>query len=73
MENRSRAWRRAHTRRLKAKRSKYNGCFSPDNARAVGVVYKTPKLCSCHMCGNYRYWLGKTIGELRAEQDVESD
>lgn len=73
MDNRSRAQRRHHAARLKQKRSKYNGCFSPDSGKAVGKVYKTPKLCSCWMCGNHRYWSGKTISELRAEQDVGTD
>ena len=36
----------------------------------IGVYAHTPKLCSCHMCGNPRKYLGnsknaKTIQELR--------
>jgi hypothetical protein len=42
--------------------------------RRVGLYSKTPKLCSCWMCGNPRKFFDKvSIHELRAPQSYMDD
>jgi hypothetical protein len=42
------------------------------SARRVGMYSKTPKLCSCFMCGNPRRFRGElTIQERRAMLDSD--
>lgn len=62
----SRAERISHKIRLKKKRMKYH------SGAAGPTVWETPQVCSCHMCGNKRKYLGKTRQELRHEDVVES-
>ena len=61
----NRSERRHHARRLKAKRCRYrnNGDGSP---AAVGMVVRTPCLCSCWMCGHQRQYEGQNMQERRA-------
>ena len=44
--------------RLKKKRSKYYGGWAGESGRTLGLTYRTPKLCSCPMCGNPRKHFG---------------
>lgn len=62
---RTRAERRHHAARLKRKRATYNnrGAGTPAH---IGMVYRTPCCCSCHMCGHPRRINGMGIQELRA-------
>lgn len=65
-----RALRRHHRERLKFARQSYWGRLpfgrdnpsayeSPWTAGALGVVTRTPCVCSCLGCGNSRRWLGE--------------
>ncbi len=66
--------RRAQRNLLKKKRSKYyywydciSGTWRSPDERLLGIIVNTPKMCSCMMCGNTRYYLGKTLQEQRAD------
>lgn len=66
---RGRELNRHHEQRMKKKR-KRDTVYHDD--LPIGKHVKTPKLCSCFMCGNPRKYLGnakdsKTIQELRNE------
>ena len=66
-----RALRRHHEKRRKAWVCKTLGhyfMYTTDlPARRVGLYSRTPKVCSCFMCGNPRRFRGKpTIQERRA-------
>ena len=63
----TRALRRHHARRLKAKRQHYQSAQRTCNPeRGLGSASKTPAKCSCFMCGNPRKTLGEpTIGERK--------
>ncbi|ECT1736176.1 hypothetical protein DVZ67_18615 [Salmonella enterica subsp. enterica serovar Saintpaul] len=65
MKSQKRAMRRHHTKRLKAKRNHYNN-IGAGGMVALGIVYRTPCLCSCWMCGNQRQYHGMHIQERRA-------
>ncbi|KLE46534.1 hypothetical protein YA13_12130 [Klebsiella aerogenes] len=65
MKSKKRAVRRHHARRLKAKRIHYNNAGA-GGLVAAGIVYQTPCLCSCWMCGNQRKHHGMHIKERRA-------
>ena len=66
----SKAERKHHEKRLKAKRSKYF-MASGRTPKQQGKVYHTPALCSCPTCGNPRKHLrgkrGLTMQEKRAK------
>lgn len=64
MKSQKRAVRRHHARRLKAKRTRYHNAGA-GGEKAVGIVYQTPCLCSCWMCGNQRKHHGIRIQERR--------
>jgi len=70
-----RAERRHHYRRLKTKRVTQNyWCFHDDapSPSELGIATNTPKLCSCHMCGNpRRYYKELTLGEKRSDQSFD--
>jgi hypothetical protein len=58
--------RRHHARRLKRKRRRYWG-RSLVSQRDAGIVAKTPKPCSCWMCGNPRRYSGEpTLQERKS-------
>ena len=61
----NRSERRHHARRLKAKRCRYNNSGDGSPA-AVGMVARTPCLCSCWMCGHQREHHGPNMQERRA-------
>lgn len=65
MKSKKRAVRRHHAARLKAKRMYYYNAAAGGLA-AVGIVYQTPCLCSCWMCGNQRKHHGMPIQERKA-------
>ncbi len=64
---RGRAWVRHQAERLKHKRGSYRGIPADASPRVRGVRARTPKRCSCWMCGHQRKHHGKTIQERRAE------
>jgi len=54
-----------HAQRIKHKRKKLV-------LERRHTAYRTPKHCSCWMCGNPRKWFGKrTVQERRAMQEIE--
>lgn len=62
---RNRSWRRAQTQRFKNHRKFYFNCLfsfkpheihSDDEKKRIGRMVKTPKPCSCMMCGNPRHY-----------------
>ena len=73
-ESRKRALRRCHAQRRKAwVRGTLRHYFTERHAlsaRQVSMYSKTPKICSCFMCGNPRRFRGElTIQERRAMLD----
>lgn len=46
-----------------------DGLTAEEFARFRGTYRKTPKPCSCSMCGHTRKHCGLTIQELRQEQE----
>lgn len=78
MKSMKRSIRRHHRQRLIQKRLKNNywnllrrGCTqSPQSLvveatpRQLGVVGRTPKTCSCHVCGNARRYFGSSLKEI---------
>jgi hypothetical protein len=74
-ESQKRALRRYHAQRKKAwVRRTLRHYFMERHAlpaRRVGMYSKTPKICSCFMCGNPRRFHGElTIQEHRAMLDL---
>jgi len=65
MKSKKRAVRRHHTARLKAKRMHYYNA-APGGLNSIRIVYQTPCLCSCWMCGNQSKHHGMHIQERRA-------
>lgn len=61
----TRAQRRHHACRLKAKRARYYNAGTRSPA-AIGIVSRTPCLCSCWMCGHQRRHEGMNMQERRA-------
>lgn len=61
---RNKAERRHHARRVKANRKKY-WSWEPKTPKQLGILSRTPCLCSCWMCGNQRKRWGLSIGEQR--------
>jgi hypothetical protein len=75
-ESRKRALRRYHAQRRKAwVRRTLRQYFMERHdlpARRVAMYSKTPKICSCFMCGNPRRFHGElTIQERRAMPDLD--
>ena len=71
LESQKRALRRYHAHRRKAwVRRMLRHYFMERHAlsaRRVGMYSKTPKICSCFMCGNPRRFRGElTLQERRA-------
>lgn len=62
---RTRAERRHHVRRVKANRSKY-WTWEPKDKKALGMLSRTPCICSCWMCGHQRKGHGPNMQERRA-------
>lgn len=61
-----RALRRHHMEYIKLRVARYNNCFRKDS-RLIGMRARTPKPCSCVMCGNPRKFFGdKTKQELNS-------
>lgn len=76
-ESGKRALRRYHAQRRKAwVRRTLRHYFMKRHdlsARRVGMYSKTPKICSCFMCGNPRRFHGElTIQERRAMLDLDA-
>lgn len=65
----TRAIRRHHTARLKQRRRYHWGRDLSDDSRRLGIAVRTPKPCSCFMCGNARRYAGDTCQEMRAALD----
>lgn len=63
----ARSMRRHHKQRLKNTRRMFWGRDLSGDARALGMVVKTPATCSCLACGNLRQAVGATRQERRAE------
>jgi len=68
MGDRGRAWIRHQAQRLKRKRSGYCGIPASGSARVRGIRARTPKRCSCWMCGHLRKHHGLTLQERKAAQ-----
>jgi hypothetical protein len=69
---RSRAIRRHHEERVKARVRKYYGGMGIGSPRQTGIIAHTRSLCSCWMCGNPRRHLKEvTVQEMRAEQATD--
>ena len=63
---RSRAVRRHHEERVKARVRSYYGGYARFRPRSIGRIAHARQLCSCFMCGNPRhYWGGGTLQERR--------
>ena len=65
--------RRHHVQRKKAwvhkKLAHYFSSATDRPVRRVGLYSRTPKVCSCFMCGNPRHFFGTpTVQERRAEK-----
>jgi hypothetical protein len=72
---RSLAYRRHHRERIKAKRirqfRKY-GKELVEDPKSLGKLIRTPKPCSCAMCGNPRKHFGeKTLQEKKQKLDKQ--
>lgn len=85
---RTRALRRHHNERIKAKRRKQEKDFYPwksntgyslvEDEKKVktreGKLFHTPKSCSCWMCGNPRkYFNQKTFKEINADLKIKEE
>ena len=57
---------RKHLARLRRKRAQYNMCKGGEVV--VGKITTTPKQCNCWMCSNPRKLEGKSIQEIKQEQ-----
>ena len=67
----NRALRRHHLRRLRNRRKHYRWVRIHENGlltgRELGIVTRTPKICSCTICGNPRRHFGDvTLQERKA-------
>jgi len=76
--NRGRAQRRAHFERIKRKVSKHSwfrnheqGGYEIPEPRELGIWSKTPKRCSCVICGHIRDHEGPTRQELVNKENNE--
>ena len=67
-----RALRRHHAERVKKNRSRIWGRDLRNEPRLLGIAARTPKPCSCLICGNARQHAGATMQERRADA-AESD
>lgn len=77
-KNRRRAHRRHQQARMDRKRSRYQVVESAQkagaNPRQVARLLRTPKPCSCWMCGNpRRYSSAVPIQEQRADEALQTD
>ena len=77
-KDKKRAQRRHQKNRIRAKRKGYLvvDCLQePDaNQRHLGMLIKTPKPCSCWMCGNPRKHFGeKSLQERKADEKDSRD
>jgi len=69
----SRAMRRHHEARVKARVRRYYGGLAMGSPRDTGKIAHARSLCSCRLCGNpRRYWKEVTVQEMRAEQAAEA-
>lgn len=69
---RSRAIRRHHEERVKARVRRYYGGMAMGSPRHTGKIAHARSLCSCWMCGNpRRHWKEVTVQEMRAEQATD--
>ena len=61
------AYRRNKLRLKKERVQSYREAIFPvTGARQIGIHARSPKMCSCHMCGNPRkYWKEETYQEKR--------
>jgi hypothetical protein len=69
----SRAVRRHHRARLLKKRRFYHGFdhAQAEHPASLGRLAKTPRPCSCAMCGNPRkFFDARTVQELRGAQEL---
>lgn len=62
---RNRAERRHHMARLK--KSAAVIALQAMEAKASGICFRTPCICSCWMCGHRRYHNGPRVSEIRAK------
>jgi len=77
-KNMKRAIRRHHVKRLNKKRKGYwSGILLSQEHNALrwcGMITKTPKPCSCHMCGNPRkYFNERTMQEKKSDAALIQD
>jgi len=64
-----RSERRHHLARMKKKYRRNFSWLYLSDARSIGITARTPKRCSCFMCGNPRkYFKVKTIQEQKSDQ-----
>lgn len=67
----NRALRRDQKERAKRRVKAYRVCENQtENLRHVGILSKTPKPCSCYMCGNPRGWWGEQTSQ-ECKQDLK--
>lgn len=70
---RSRALRRHHEQRIKARVGSYYGGYAAGDPRQIGKIAHAKQLCSRVMCGNpRRYWQFATLQEIRAVRALDS-
>lgn len=67
-----RALRRHHAERMKKNRSRIWGKDLRNEPRLLGIAARTPKPCSCLICGNARHHAGATMQERRAADSALS-
>jgi len=73
-KNLKRAFRRHHSFRVKQNYKRKIYWLDKSNERMVGIVSKTPRLCSCWMCGNSRKYFGEISSqEKKAKERDEFD
>ena len=67
----SRSMIRHHRQRIQQKRSYWWGRDISNDCIALGKVVKTPKPCSCLVCGNERKYSGKTMQERKSDIELK--
>lgn len=56
-----------------AKRAIKERYGSPPTDKQIGMFADTPKMCSCHMCGNQRKHWGDKFSDIKKKYDYTSE
>ncbi len=69
---RTRDFRRHHLQRKKDNIKHWNWWNMEylKDPRVMGIHARTPKRCSCDICGNMRKWEGKTYQEVKYNDEI---